>query len=504
MISDINPMNLIDGYKADHRRQYPKGTEVVFSNFTPRKSRVDGVNEVVFFGMQYFIKEYLIERWNKNFFTQPKDQILRSYKRRMDNYLGADAVPVEHIGLLHDLGYLPFEIKAFDEGQISQMGIPVFTIENTIPEFFWLTNYLETLISNIMWKPITSATTAFNYRKRLEENAEKTGYDKSFIKWQGHDFSFRGMSGTEDALVSGMAHLMSFTGTDTIPAIDLLEMYYGANSDLELVGGSVPATEHSVMCMGDKENEIDTFRRLITELYPTGIVSIVSDTWDFWKVITEYLPELKHEILDRNGRVVIRPDSGDPVKIITGWTDEEILAEGKVFEDNASGRAEKLGAFESLWDIFGGSINVKGYKELNGKIGLIYGDAISPVRHKQILERLEAKGFSANNLVFGLGSYSYQFCTRDNYGFAMKATWGMVNGVAKDIFKDPKTDRGFKKSAKGLLSVYRDENGILKLKDQCTREEERNSLLTTVFLNGKLMKETTMAEIRAKIDANFI
>lgn len=506
MISDINPMNLIDGYKADHRRQYPKGTQVVYSNFTPRKSRIDGVNEVVFFGMQYFIKEYLIGRWNKNFFQQPKDQIIRQYKRRMDNYLGADAVPVEHIGLLHDLGYLPFEIKSFDEGQISPIGVPVFTIENTREsevEFFWLTNYLETLISNVMWKPITSATTAFQYRKRLEEHAEKTGYDKSFIKWQGHDFSFRGMSGTEDALVSGMAHLMSFTGTDTVPAIDLLEMYYGANSDLELVGGSVPATEHSVMCMGEKEKEIETFRRLINELYPTGIVSIVSDTWDFWKVISEYLPELKQEIITRDGRVVIRPDSGDPVKIITGWTDAEILAEGKTFEDNASGRAEKLGAFESLWEIFGGTINSKGYKELNPKIGLIYGDAISPVRHKQILERLESKKFSSNNLVYGLGSFGYQLVTRDSYGFAMKATWGIVNGVAKDIFKDPKTDRGFKKSAKGLLCVYCDENGDLKLKDQCSREEERQSLLTTVFLNGKLVKETTLSEIRARIDANF-
>lgn len=508
MIEKIGVVNLIDGYKADHRPQYPVGTERVYSNMTPRKSRVEGVNAVLSVGMNIFIKEYLIDRWNNTFFSQPKDVILRNYKRRMDNYLGKDAISVEHIGELHDLGYLPIEIKSMDEGTLVPIGVPIFTIENTKKEFFWLTNYMETLVSNIMWKPITSATTAYQYRKRFNEYADITGYDKSFIQWQGHDFSFRGMSGTEDALLSASAHLMVFTGTDTIPAIDLLEMFYHANSDLELVGGSVPATEHSVMCMGDKESEINTFRRLINVLYPKGIVSIVSDTWDFWKVITEYLPELKQDIMTRGGeafsRLVIRPDSGDPVKIITGWTNEEIAFASKTFENNACGRAERLGAFESLWNTFGGIINAKGYKELNSKIGLIYGDAISLEKQLLILSRLEAKGFSANNLVLGLGSYTYEYVTRDTYGFAMKATWGMVNGVAKEIFKDPKTDRGFKKSAKGLLMVYRDENGDLKLKDQCTREEEQRSLLTTTFKDGVLYKDPTLSEIRGRIDALFV
>jgi len=248
-------MCLIDGYKADHRRQYPEGTEFVYSNFTPRQSRIDGVNEVVFFGLQYFVKEYLIERWNKGFFERPKNEVLREYKRRMDNYLGKDAIPCEHIEELHDLGYLPIKIKALKEGTVTPIGVPVFTIVNTIPKFFWLTNYFETLMSNVIWKPITSATTAFQYRKRFEEYAERTGYDKSFIQWQGHDFSFRGMSGNEDSLISGAGHLLSFTGTDTIPAIDFLEKYYNANSDLELIGGSVPATEHSVMSLGSMYEE---------------------------------------------------------------------------------------------------------------------------------------------------------------------------------------------------------------------------------------------------------
>lgn len=486
MITSINPMCLIDGYKADHRRQYPEGTEFVYSNFTPRQSRIEGVNEVVFFGLQYFVKEYLIERWNKGFFERPKDEVLREYKRRMDNYLGKDAVPCEHIAELHDLGYLPIKIKALKEGTLTPIGVPVFTIVNTLPKFFWLTNYFETLMSNVIWKPITSATTAFQYRKRFEEFAEKTGYDKGFIQWQGHDFSFRGMSGNEDSLISGAGHLLSFTGTDTIPAIDFLEKYYDANSDLELIGGSVPATEHSVMCMGEEESEINTSKRLITELYPNGIVSIVSDTWDFWKVMTEYLPTLKTEILARNGRLVIRPDSGDPVKIICGddETPNSLITE-----------PQRKGAYELLWDTFGGEINDKGFKVLNSKVGIIYGDSITLDRQKQILELLEAKGFSASNLVLGIGSFTYEYVTRDTFGFAMKATWGQVKGIGKDIFKNPKTDSGFKKSAKGLLCVT-SENGKLKLKDQVSKEVENTGLLETVFIDGKLVKETSLSEIR--------
>jgi len=494
MLNKINPMFLIDGYKTGHVFQYPEGTEYVYSNLTPRQSRVSGVNEVVFFGLQYFIKEYLIDRWNNGFFNRPKDEVMREYKRRMDNYLGKDAVSCNHIGKLHDLGYLPIKIKALPEGTLVPVGVPVLTIVNTIPKFFWLTNYLETLMSNILWKPTTSATTAFLFRKRFEEFAKLTGYDKNFIMWQGHDFSFRGMSGNEDALLSGAAHLLSFTGTDTIPAIDFMEMYYGADSDYELIGGSVPATEHSVMSMGEQEHEIETFRNLICNLYSNGIVSIVSDTWDFWRVVTEYLPALKTEILARDGRVVIRPDSGDPVKIICG--DDE-SPESLITEP------QRKGAYELLWEVFGGTINKKGYKVLNPKIGLIYGDSISLERQHTILHKLEEKGFSASNLVLGIGSYTYEYTTRDVYGFAMKATWGQVNGVEKNIYKNPKTDRGFKKSAKGLLSVYRNEHGKLSVKTECNKEEEENSLLQTVFNRGVHTTLTNLGDIRNRINKNF-
>ncbi len=484
----INPLMLIDFYKADHRRQYPDGTELVYSNFTPRKSRLEGNENLVFFGLQYFIKEYLVKQWNEGFFNVPKEKIVADYKRRMDNALGKDSIPVEHIAELHDLGYLPLIVKGLPEGTIVSPKIPVVTVYNTNPKFFWLTNYLESLMSAILWKPSTSATTAFQYRKTFDAYARNTVGDTNidFVYWQGHDFSFRGMSGIEDACISAAGHLLSFYGTDTVPAIDFHELYYNANSGQELVGGSVPATEHSVMCMGTKDNEIGTFERLIVELYPKGIVSIVSDTWDFWKVITEFLPELKSKILARDGKVVIRPDSGDPVKIIVGD------------KDATPGSPEYKGAIECMWEIFGGTVTDKGYKLLDSHIGLIYGDSITLQRQKAILEGLKEKGFASFNVVLGIGSYTYEYVTRDTYGFAMKATYGEVNGEGRNIFKDPKTDDGTKKSAKGLLAVHL-VDGKLKLKDECSWEEEKQGLLQTVFENGKVVNEQSLGQIRERI-----
>lgn len=488
-----NPLTLIDFYKADHRRQYPEGTQLVYSNFTPRKAREEGSYQLVFFGLQYFVKEYLIRQWNEGFFQRPKEEVMAEYRRRMDNALGKDSIPVEHIADLHDLGYLPLVVKGLPEGTVVTPKIPVVTVYNTHPDFFWLTNYLESLMSAILWKPATSATTAFRYRQAFERFAHETVGDSGldFVYWQGHDFSFRGMSGIEDACISAAGHLLSFYGTDTVPAIDFHEEYYGADSDKELVGGSVPATEHSVMCMGTKDNEIGTFKRLITELYPNGIVSIVSDTWDFWQVITEYLPLLKADILTRDGKVVIRPDSGDPVKIIVGD------------KDAVPGSPEYKGAIECMWETFGGTITEKGYKLLDSHIGLIYGDSITLQRQQAILDGLKQKGFASFNVVLGIGSYTYEYVTRDTYGFAMKATYGEVNGEPRNIFKDPKTDDGTKKSAKGLLSVSK-ENGALVLKDECTWEEEKQGLLQTVFENGQLLNEQLLSVIRKRLEDELL
>lgn len=476
-----NPFLLTDYYKVGHVFQYPENTTLVYSNLTPRKSRLDNIDEMVFFGLQYFIKEYLIDYFNDNFFRQQKEKVVADYKRRIATSLGAHLPTYEHLERLHDLGYLPVEIKALPEGSKVPMRVPCLTIVNTLPEFYWLTNFLETILSAIIWQPCTSATIAYEYRKLLDRYAEKTGMPADFVQWQGHDFSFRGMSSLESAVISGMGHLLSFTGTDTIPAIDALEKYYHADSDKELIGGSVATTEHSVMCSGSKDGELETFKRLITEVYPTGIVSIVSDTWDLWKVCTNYLSELKDIVQQRTGKVVIRPDSGDPVKIICGDPDGKTIA-------------EKKGVVELLWDIFGGTITDKGYKLLDSHIGAIYGDSINLERAEAICEGLKQKGF-ASQVVFGIGSYTYQHNTRDTFGMAMKATYVEVNGEGRDIFKNPVTDDGTKKSATGLLRVDK-ENGRYILTDKVTWGDEKKGELETVFKNGELTKQYSLATIR--------
>lgn len=500
-MSHYYPLNCIDFYKAGHRQQYPEGTELVVSNFTPRSGKHSNVSQkdgIIFFGLQYFIKDFLIEIFNKGFFNLEKEKVVNWYKKRMDTSLGPDAIPVDHVQALHDLGYLPIEIKALPEGTFIPVGIPCLTIENTKPEFFWLVNYLETILSAYLWLPCTSATTAQGYRKLFLEYAEKTGGDKGFIDFQGHDFSFRGMSSLQSAIVSGAAHLLSFKGTDTVPAIDFLERYYGADCTKELVGCSVPATEHSVMCMDLEEGELETFRRLLTKIYPKGIVSIVSDTWDFWKVLTEYSVELKTEILARDGKVVFRPDSGDPADIICGIEDYQ-------FQDPTN-PAETKGAVEVLWDIFGGTINEKGYKVLDSHVGLIYGDSITYEIAKDILERLEAKEFASTNVIFGVGSFTYQYVTRDTWGWAVKATYGVVNGESRNIYKKPKTDSGSKNSARGLLVVYEDllpeyHGHGLKLKQEASMEEfnGKSNLLQPVFRDGKILREETLSGIRERL-----
>ena len=479
-----NPFLLTDYYKVGHVFQYPDNTTLVYSNLTPRNSRLEGIKEMVFFGLQYFLKEYLVDYFNDNFFQQPKEKVLAEYKRRIVTSLGAHLPTYEHIEKLHDLGYLPVEIKALPEGARVPMRVPCITLVNTLPEFYWLTNFLESILSAIIWQPCTSATIAYEYRKLLNRYAAETGMPEEFVQWQGHDFSFRGMSSLESAVTSGMAHLLSFTGTDTIPAIDALEQYYHADADRELIGGSVAATEHSVMCSGSKDGELETFNRLITTVYPTGIVSIVSDTWDLWKVCTEYVAALKEIILQRDGKVVIRPDSGDPVKIICGDP------EGKT-------EAARKGVVELLWDVFGGTITAKGYKLLDSHIGTIYGDSINLQRAEAICEGLKQKGF-ASQAVFGIGSFTYQYNTRDTFGMAMKATYVEVAGEGREIFKNPITDDGMKKSATGLLQVKKEGNKYV-LHDCVNWAQENDSALQTVFKDGKLVKEFSLQEIRERL-----
>jgi len=478
-----------DFYKSGHVFQYPKGTEYVYSNWTCRSDKwasvlPDFAHKVVFFGLQGVCQWMLIDDWNTSFFSQPLKEVVNKYRRRMDKALGTGRVTVDHIAALHVLGYLPVRIKALPEGSRVDTRVPMWTIVNTLPEFFWVTNFLETQLSAELWLPLTSATTAYEYRRLFDKYAELTGAVKAFVPWQGHDFSMRGMTGITSATQSGAAHLLSFTGTDTITAIDYLEDYY--HGEATFVGGSVPATEHSVMCMGGAADELETYRRLITEVYPDGVVSIVSDTWDFWRVLTITLRKLKAEILERDGKVVIRPDSGDPVKIICGD------------QDAKPGTPEYKGAVQCLWEIFGGTVTHKCYDTLDSHIGLIYGDSISLERAQEILARLEAKGFSSDNIVFGIGSYTYQHVTRDTFGTAIKATWGAVNGEPRELFKDPKTDNGVKKSLCGLIRVEY-EDGHYMAYDRQAPDQEQGGLLEPVFEDGLLVRSQSLQEIRMRL-----
>lgn len=484
-----NPATLIDGYKADHRRQYPKDTRAVYSNWTPRGSRVPGVEEVTFFGLQYFLAKYLGEEWGRGFFERPKEEVVAKYKRRIDGYLGPNSIGTAHIEALHDLGYLPLEFRAVPEGTRVPLRLPMLTVENTHPDFGWLPNYFETLLSCVLWMPCTSATTAREIRKVLDAAQKKTGGPDWFVDWQGHDFSFRGMPGVEAAQLSGAGHLLSFTGTDTIPALDLIEEYYGVPEGY-LLGGSVAATEHSVMCADGEQGEGATFDRLL-DLYPSGILSVVSDTWDLWRVLTQIVPKRKERILAREGKLVIRPDSGDPADIICGnWAKYDI------------GTPQAKGVVQLLWETFGGTVNAAGYRELDSHIGCIYGDSITLDRAREITLRLQANGFASTNVVLGIGSYNYQFVTRDTYGFAMKATSVNIGGVSREIFKKPITDDGVKNSAKGRLAVWErhraDNTRELYLIEGATRQEEEGSLLQLVWRDGKFFRTETFDKIRAR------
>lgn len=493
----LNPMFLIDFYKVGHINQYPAGVQQIWSNWTMRYAHNKQITHGRWFGMQYYIKEYLLRQFNENFFAEKTNTVIDQYREVISKTLNKKQVRVDHIEWLHSLGYLPLKIYSLPEGTGVPIGVPAAVFTNTLPEGFWLPNYFETMMSNILWKPVTSATTARMYRDIFVKHAREFGNkDLSFVDWQGHDFSYRGMSGTEDAILSGMAHLLMFSGTDTIPAILGLQEYYGG--DLT-AGGSVDATEHSVMSAGGEEGEFETFKRLITK---DGTVSIVSDTWDLWRVLTDYLPRLKNEIMNRDGLVVIRPDSGDPVKIIVG--DESAknwnTSRYRMFWKDSKHPAY-YGAAELLQREFGADQN-----GMLNKVRLIYGDGISPQRAEDILSGLRAKNLNPYNQVFGIGSYSYQMVTRDNLGQAMKATGVRIYGQVKAIFKNPITDDGGKVSHKGIPIVYRTEDSTDEKPDYfCTQngkpEDLDNCAFDKVFEDSKLLVEVNLETLRKRARA---
>lgn len=483
----MNALLLTDGYKTGHHQQYPKGTEAVYSNWTPRSNKYapKGCDKVLSFGQQYVLK-WLHDYFKTFFFDLPKNEVCAEIKEELSLYLGAD-YDIRHFEALHDLQYLPIKVKSLPEGVEVPIRVPMLTIVNTKKEFYWVTNFLETILSTMLWQPMTSATIALQYKRIFSKWIKITDAENfAFIEFQGHDFSMRGMGGLESAMASGMGHGAVFLGSDSLPVLSGFRKYYDAKG---FIVGSVNATEHSVMCAGTKDDELGTFRQLM-KTYPKGILSVVSDTWDLWKVLREYLPKLKDEVLARDGKLVIRPDSGDPVDIICGTQ----LKGGKT--------AEEKGVIELLWDTFGGTTNRQGFKVLDSHIGAIYGDSITTERAESICQRLHDKGFATSNVVLGIGSFTYQFNTRDTFGFAMKATSVVVDGVQREIFKAPITDDGVKKSAKGLIKVERRE-GEYVLLDHATVEEEKKGELKIIYEDGQFANEVNLEEIREKVNQNI-
>ena len=477
-----------DAYKLSHVEMREPGLEYVYSNFTARGTRVPYIQDgTVFFGLQAFL-QVLNARWSEFFALSAHDLevVLGDYQYFVGRLLGKpeDEIDDEHWRVLHSIGYLPLRIRAIREGSVVPLRVPYFTIENTDPRVPWLTNYLETTLSANLWQPITSATLSWATRRMLNQLAMESSSTPEAVDFQMHDFSYRGMENDAAAAASGAGHLISSLGTDTLPSIRYIDRYYDAGNGV--VGMSVPASEHSIMTAVGPDGEFQTFERLI-DLYPNGIVSLVSDSFDFWSALQNFMPRLKDKIMARNGRVVLRPDSGVPELILCG--DPEA----------PEGSPARRGAIDILGEVFGYTVNDKGYKELDPHIGLIYGDGITHERAESIVKNMMSQGWASTNVVFGFGSYTFQYQSRDTFMMAMKATWVQVNGEPRNIFKDPITDNGDKKSARGRLAVRRQMSGIPYLIQEATPEQEENQDMETVFENGVITRHQSFADVRAQL-----
>lgn len=480
-----NPMLLIDYYKAVHAEMLPQKMTKSVSYFTPRMSRIDRWDKVVMFGLQGLIKTYLIDYFNKEFFERPFEEVIAEYKRVLDHTLGQKVYGIEKIEKLHRLGYLPIEIVALPEGTRVPVHVPMFGITNTHPEFAWLPQALESLISAESWHPMLAATVGFTYREIVNRYYALTCDDTIDRAKALGAFDFRGEECTESAIKAGAGWCLSFLNTATVPVIPYLEQMYDCDCTKEPVAFGSPSTEHAVMCsnFAVDGDEITLLRRLLTEIYPNTSFSVVLDSYDYWNVIDTILPQLKEEIMAHNGCMLMRGDSGDCVEVVTRT----------VFK---------------LWDEFGGTVNSKGYKVLDPHVKAIYGDSITVQRCEQIYRILMEHGFACSNVALGAGSFSFQCIeengilkpfTRDTFSSCIKATYCEIDGTPYPIFKNPK-DGGFKKSQKGCCVVF-EEDGSLQYRDGLDWQEASSgdNLLQTVFKDGVLTKEQTLQEIRGRL-----
>lgn len=499
---------MTDAYKISHIFMLPPGQTLVYSNFIPRKSRLSDIDYAVVYGIQYFIKEFLIDRFNNDFFNKDWEHISTELSTFFYHYFGANEISLEPFRELHKLGYLPLKIKALPEGSKCPLRVPFMTIYNTHPDFAWLTNYIETIAQNVIWHPITVATKTHRLRQILDKWADKTSSRPEFVDFQAHTFSMRGCSGPESSISVDSAHLLFFKGSDTLPGNLFHQHYYNADPFNGLISTSVRANEHAIATSGGPEGEFKEFERLI-DLFPNGILSLISDSFDLTEVINPdngFLVRLKDKIMKRNGTLVIRPDSSDktPLEIICGDPEPHPKYSQR------QRRVIQKGLVRCLDEIFGSTFNSKGYRELDSHISYIYGECISQDLLENICSKLENMKYASTNGVYGVGSWEHiGGLTRDSLGLACKASYNeytinddaggyapdRMTTIKRNIYKNPITDSGEKKSPKGLLKVNED----YTLKEECSWEEENTGLLETVFHNGELWKDQSLAEIRERV-----
>jgi nicotinamide phosphoribosyltransferase len=451
-----NILLLTDSYKVSHYKQYPPNTRTVFSFFESRGGRYP---EVLFFGLQYIIKKYLMS-------VVVTEEKIAEAKELFSAHFGSDDMFNEE-GWRYILnehgGRLPLRIRAVREGQLVPNSNVLVTIENTDPNVAWLTNYVETLLVQV-WYPTTVATQSWNMKKTIHGYLEETGTPE-LIDFKLHDFGFRGSTSVESAGIGGLAHLVNFKGTDTIEALVVGKYYYGE----PMAGFSIPAAEHSTITSWGKDNEVEAYKNML-EKYPTGLVAVVSDSYDIFNACKELWGGiLRSEVLKRDGVLVIRPDSGNPVEVI-------------------------IRILNILGDKFGYEINSKGYKVLNPKVRIIQGDGINYLTVGVILEAMKHAMWSADNIAFGSGGGLLQQLDRDTQKFAFKCCAVDVNGLWHDVMKDPVTDHG-KRSKAGRLTLVKKEGEFKTVRVEDARNEE---MLVTVFENGILFVDDKLSDVRER------
>lgn len=506
-----------DYYKIGHPWMQPKGTEKVYTTWTARSYKHhEGCPKTVVFGYQYVIEHHIHDFFQKNFFNKPVKELKAEYEQMISKSFNPTYTSFEKFEELHKLGYLPLEFWTVPEGTLLPVGIPEVVFWNTDKKFAWLPQFIEDMWSANAWLPPTSATTAYYRKKLLKSFVEETCENPAVLDHMCGDFSLRGHTSLEAGYISGAGHLLSFDRTATIHSNTLLKEFYGATDP---AGLGMPSLEHSVVEQGIAyfENllsigqtpdymrpylnsvgsdwdmklvaEMCFILHLITEIQLEGVMTYVSDTYDYWGVLTKILPVIKPAIMNRKGCFSVRPDSGDPVKIVCG----DGLAEGP----------EKRGSMSILLDIFGYSTNSKGYKVLPPQVRLIYGDAITAKISKEICSNLVMNKISVENVIFGIGAYTYQYVTRDTRGYAVKATYCEHEDFgSKAIYKAPKT-APWKKSVKGCVAVLEPEPGKFEVIDQldlCESLLVNGNIMRPRYCDGRFYNRESFGTIKARLN----